>query len=207
MEHRSNQKATETDDPMQVLLSGLAIPADPPIPVLELQGRCAKSQPPEPTVRRADQITHLHPHQRSGTTRVLAQHQLVPDAYLRIRFDLDQHQVLYVTDPGGDIPRRLDRPLQPPWRTTLRTPPSRGQHEMPGALQFPKGLQTAGSLRLTPRIEQLQAFAHPLRDGRARQTVVRFEYLANDGNGFRLRQLSFDQVLCVHAARVRGISR
>ena len=44
------------------------IPADPPIPVLELQGRRAKSQPPEPTVRRADQVAHLNPHQRSGVT-------------------------------------------------------------------------------------------------------------------------------------------
>jgi hypothetical protein len=38
---------------------------------------------------------------------------------------------------------------------------------MPGALQLPKDLQTARSLRLTARIQQLQVLAHPLGDGSA----------------------------------------
>jgi hypothetical protein len=69
---------------MQVLLASLGFPADPLISSLQLQRRGAEPQAPEPALFRANQVAHLGAHQRTRPPGMFLDHQLVPDAHLRI---------------------------------------------------------------------------------------------------------------------------
>ena len=50
------QETTQVDDTMQVLSACLGIPANPLVPILELQGRCAETQSTEPAMSVVAQI-------------------------------------------------------------------------------------------------------------------------------------------------------
>ena len=90
----SDQETTQVDYAMQLLSARLCIPADPLVPIFELQGGCAESQATKPTMFRADQIANLRTYQRTGPSGVLLDHQLIPDADLGISLHLDQLKFL-----------------------------------------------------------------------------------------------------------------
>ena len=118
--HRgADQKAAHAHDPVQALASCLVVPADPLIPIGELDRRSSETQPPQPAVFGANQIAHLRAHQRPGSLWVLAQHQFVPDAHPLQRVDLDQTQTADFACPLGYVLRLFDR-----CRETARIPDS-----------------------------------------------------------------------------------
>ena len=88
---RAQQKTAHAHYPVQLGTPRWRIPANPGIPVTQLQSRCRKAKTTQPTVCRMDQIAQLSTHQRPGATRMFAQHQLIPQASLRVM--VDQHQL------------------------------------------------------------------------------------------------------------------
>ena len=92
-----DQKTAQAHDSVQVRASLFAIPTNPAIAVGQLQRRCGKTEPTQPAVCRADQITDLPSHQRPGSLRMFPDHQFVPDAHLTLLLDQDQLQ-------SADIP-------------------------------------------------------------------------------------------------------
>ena len=103
---------------MQVRPSLFAIPTNPAIPVGQLQRRGGKSEPTQPAVGRADQITDLPSHQRSGSLRMFPDHQFVPDAHLALLFDQDQLQSADIDHLGRHSYRLRHAAGQPSRRRT-----------------------------------------------------------------------------------------
>jgi hypothetical protein len=64
---------------MQIVAALLAFPADPGIPISQMQGGGGKAKSAQPPLSRADEVAQLPPYQRPRALRMLALHQLIPD--------------------------------------------------------------------------------------------------------------------------------
>jgi len=151
--HRgADQKAAHAYDTVQLLAPCLGIPADPVVPIGQLNRCRAEPQSAQPAVLGANQIAHLRADQRPGSLRVLAQHELVPDSHLLQRVDLDQTQIAYFTGmPGTSCGSGTGTPR----RRALRAPLA------------PLGL-AAGNTTCPERSNSRSALMQPLRWARPR---------------------------------------
>src|SRR6266850_3289976 len=76
---RHNQKPAIGYNLIQILLSYLPTPSDPPVPRLNTPSRPRKRQTPDPSVFIApDQVSQLRSTQRSRSQIVIPIHQIVP---------------------------------------------------------------------------------------------------------------------------------
>src|SRR3989442_8988093 len=76
---RHNQKSAIGYNLIQILLSYLPTPSDPPVPLLNTPSRPRKLQTPDPSVFIApDQVSQLRSTQRSRSQIVIPIHQIAP---------------------------------------------------------------------------------------------------------------------------------
>ena len=136
---RPDQKATHANHPVQVLPARGHVPANPSVPIRKLQRRGSEPQPAKPTMLRADQISHLRPHQRPGALRVFAQHHLVPHPHVIDGVHLHQRQSAHIARLPGHLPRGFNRLAKTPRAIApaLSLMARSGQHKMTGTLQLP----------------------------------------------------------------------
>src|SRR5207247_170076 len=129
----------------------------------QLQRRCGKTEPTQPAVRGADQITDLPSYQRPGSLRMFPDHQFVPDSHLALLHDQDQLQCADLTHLARHSFRFRYRLGQPPrHRTTLLNFWS-GELKPAFGFQFPQALQATPELVLHAGPEtQTPRKQHPL---------------------------------------------
>ena len=85
------------------------IPANPAIPITQLQRRGRKSKAAQPAMRRVDQVEHLRTHQGAGTLRMIAQHHLIPYPHLGFGLHNDQCQPTHIARLCRHIKRSRER--------------------------------------------------------------------------------------------------
>ena len=202
--HRgADEKAGHADDAVLVLGARGLVPAEPLVTIGQPQRRRSKTQPTQPAVFRADQVTHLRAHQRPGTLRVLAQQHLVPQAHLLKAIDLDQRQCTHLAGMGRNILGRGHRRFKTPGRLAFATARrcNARQHKMTGLLELAQRFDAACGLRAAASVEKAEMTASRL--GKRRTTGVRAvgQQSSDRVNRSRPRQCSLDLALCFHSKR------
>jgi hypothetical protein len=155
-----DQKTAQAQDSVQVRASLFAIPANPAIPIGQLQGRGGKTEPTQPAVCRADQITDLPSHQRPGSLRMFPDHQFVPDSHLALLPDQDQLQsadIAHLCRHGFGFRHGSGQP--PRSRGTLLNFRF-GELKPAFGFQLPQGLQATPELVLPARVLKPELLAN-----------------------------------------------
>ena len=181
-----NQKTAQVDDTIQVLSPRFSIPANPPVPIPELQGRCAEPQSSKPAMFRADQVAHLCTNQRTRPSGVLLEHQLVPDTDLGIGLYPDQLKFLNLFGSCRKVLGFFYWLRQSSGFCLRGLPSGFRQLKSPDPLQLPKGFKATAFLWVAQSIEEIKVLAHPLCNGGARGIHIVFQYLLDDNNRFRM---------------------
>jgi len=201
----TNQKAAHAHHGVQLRPPLLRIPADPVIPIGQLQGRGGEPHAAQPAVLGADQIAQLPSHQRAGSLGMLADHQLVPYPQLLVGAHPQQLQ----SPDGAHLLRhglgRRHRCGQPPRGARPDPLPRRHrQDEMSRRFQLAQRLDTAAALRPATRVMEAELLTHRCRQGAAVRPTTRRQQRTNRGDAIRLGQGPLDLMLSVHAPRIRG---
>ena len=205
MHIRANQKPAQPDHSVKLATPCFAIPADPSIPVSNLQCRRSKSHSPKPTVLGVDQVSKLTSHERACTPRMFTDHHLIPDPHPLFRFYHNQAQSAQISDFCGNTLRRCNR-----LRKTSRAPGTRlhkgfGQFDVAPGLQFPKSLKATACLSSTPGIEKSIVLAESFCNRCSVHMAVLIEHRPYVLDYFRPRQPTFDLVLGFHADMLHGM--
>ena len=170
--HRAaDQEARHAHHAVKMLASSGCVPTDPAVAVGQVQRRGGEAKAAEPAVLGLDQVAQLRAHQRPGSLRMLAGHQLVPQPQLLQALDLDQRQAPHVASQCGHVMRLGHRHAQAPRRPELARATASGsgcgQHEVARVLEFAQCLDAAGGLRAAAGIDKAEVPADRMHQRRA----------------------------------------
>ena len=125
---------------------------------------------------RANQIAKLAPHKRPRTSRMLADHHLVPDPHLFLALHNDKLQSSHITALRGNVLRHSNRFKKTSWTPSAVLHKRRGQNNVAALLQFPQGLQTSSSLGCAAGIEESIVLAELIREHCSVHNVIAIKH-------------------------------
>ncbi len=195
---RTDQKAAQSDHAMQLAGTQVGVPADEGVARRQRQRRGGEAQRAEDTVLGDQQVAQLRPHVPRRATRMLALHQLGPEAPLVVAGHLDQFQPLHLIDPRRHALRLRDRPSQTAGPAAAALVTRGRQLDAAVRVERTQRLHAAGQLGVAAPVMEAEQLAHASAElGPAGRADLRQQLLQPGraaGTGERCRDL----ILLVH---------